>query len=500
MKKYLLFILMFICCFSLIACSNSNVGEEFELVTKDQLEEYDGVINIKFRVPSGINYTTLQVMVPEFERLWDGKIKVELESITDGYTGIRTQTIYDLNAGKAPTIVMGYPDHFAEYYNGGYLLDLQPYIDAEEDFDINDFVQSYLGENRISDLEETKNDLFGLPLNKSTEVLVYNKTVFDAMGYTVPTTWAEVETLSQTIIADCKAGKLDTIKNKIYDDEDDLTSFTEVSIINEGDLTPSKYLEDGRFYPFSYDSTSNAFITACRQWNAEYTEKVNIGTGYAVFNNDNAKTALAYFQDLATKGYYAIAETFDESYASNAFKALQCLMTVGSSAGVGYNVPDANRFEVGVAPVPVKDADSKYVIQQGTNVCILNQCDNYQRAAAWQLIKYITSTEQTVNFAMTSGGYLPVRNSGYETEEYKAYLANTSIITNPSKYYFSLSANVSITYRENFTMFVDPAFVGSATIRDEVGSLFSKIIVNKAEISATIEETLSSLGPKFQKK
>lgn len=486
MKKYLVLLVALCSIFVFTACSNKNeVDSEFVLYNEDDLKAYNGTISIEFCVPSGTIYNELATLVPQFEALWNGKIDVDLTYVSSGYDGLRKQVIYDLNAGKAPTMVIGYPDHFAEYFSGDGVLDLDPYIQDEIKSDssfLSDFVSAYLPENQISD---DNDHLYGLPLNKSTEVMIYNKTVFDAMGYTVPTTWAEVETLSKQVLKDVEDKKLDDYA---------------INKLSEGEILPSQYLKEGRFYPMAYDSTSNAFITIARQWGGEYTEKASVSKGYAVFNNANVIEGLTYFQNMNKAGCFAVAETFDQSYASTAFQNVQCIMTVGSSAGVSYNVSSgSDPYEIGVSAIPVKDASNQYVIQQGTNMCILTQSTNYQRAAAWQLIKYLTSTEVTVQFATDTGGYFPVRKSGYETDTYKAFLANTDYEAN-LKYYFSRSAAAGLSYTEKgYTLFVDPAFNGSSTIRDEVGTLFTKVIVNGTDITTAIKESLNTLGPSYQK-
>ena len=75
-------------------------------------------------------------------------------------------------------------------------------VGEDDDFVLSDFLESYLNENRIADEGD---DLYGLPFNKSTEVMIYNKTFFEHMNYTVPTTWDEVETLSKKILVDVAA-------------------------------------------------------------------------------------------------------------------------------------------------------------------------------------------------------------------------------------------------------------------------------------------------------
>lgn len=479
MKKFLLLLIALMSMLVFTACGENEVDDVFELKTAQDIKDYGKDIKIKFRVPSGTISNALQKIIPEFEKEWDGQIKVDLEAISGSYDGVLTQNTYDLRDGKAPTMTIGYPDHLALYLSGEGLISLQPYIDAEEKGFLDDFVQAYLPENQLSD--ENK-DFYGLPLNKSTEVLIYNKTVFDAMGYEIPTYWEDVEELGTQILEDVAAGRLDNINGIKY---------------SEGDKQPSSYHSEGRFYPISYDSTDNAFITVCRQWDGLYTKRETLTKGYALFNNENAREGLAYFQDLASRKLFSVAENFDESYASNAFKNVQCLMTIGSSAGVGYNAPAGDKFELGVAPIPVKDDDHKYVIQQGTNVCILAQSTNWQRAACWQLIKFLTSVDQTVEFATLTGGYLPVRHSAYDTVKYQEFLDPEM---NLIGYYYSLSASVAIQYRNEYSLFVDDAFKGSSAIREEVGTAFSKIIVKNSNIKTVLDDSLNTLGPKYQQK
>ena len=470
MKKYLMLVVTVLCGLILVACKDDFKGT-----------------TVKFRVPSGVISNALQQILPEFEALHEGEIRVELEPVTGGYSGLLEKNIYDLNNQTAPTMTIGYPDHFAVYLSGGGLENLSPYMERDN-FDLSDFVKAYLPENQLGD--DGEGSYYGLPLNKSTEVMIYNKTVFDAMGYEIPQTWDDVEKLGEQILKDCAEKKLDNLK-----DEDG------EPILGKDDKKPSEYLSKGTFYPFAYDSTDNAFITILRQWDAKYTEKVSVVKGYAVFNEEenveDTVEGLTYFQNLAKRKIFSVAESFDESYASNAFKNLQCLITIGSSAGVGYNVPSGDKFEIAIEPVPYRDEDHKYVISQGTNVCILSKgVTEDQKNAAWELIKFLTSVENTVKFCKSAGGYLPIRESAYESEEYIKYLENPLYKTHAD------SAKAAKKYRGEelgYTMFVDPAFKGSSTIRTSVGSAFSRIIVQQEDVRTVLNETIKSLGPAYQK-
>ena len=445
-------------------------NEEFVYISEEELRAYDGTIEISFRVPSGMLSDPTRALVKKFEALWDGKIKVEVVVESGGYDGVLAVTRNDLKKGTAPTMVLGYPEHFAEYYASGWLLDLNEFIKNDKDFNEDDFIESYLEENRIG-VGEDSDKLYGLPYNKSTEVLVYNKTIFDAMGYTVPTTWKEVETLSAKILEDCEAGKLD-------------------QIIYRNGPKISENLDKGLFYPICYDSTDNAFITMCRQFGGAYTERETIEKGYPAFNNDEVIEGLTYFQTLATKGYFAVAETFGTNYSSNVFKALQCIMTVDSSASVSYNVPDENLFEIGVAPIPYMDANHKYVIQQGTNICILGQSTSLERSAAWQLCKFLTSTETTAEFAM-SGFYLPVRKSAYLLDSYIEYLSGIDFYKMNS----AKAARAALEYQgDGWIQFSEKPYIGIDDVLKEGEKCFIEIVVNKKNINDSINKALYNLG------
>lgn len=486
MKKFFIVLIMVFGLFALVGCG----GNESDSVFVDLTEEVKGStdeVNIKFRVPSGVISAALPGLIADFNQVYP-QIKVELDAVTGGYGEVRKTTILDIQSDKAPTLVLGYPDHFAEYFSAQTIIKLQEYITGPNGYnaeELADFVPSYLDEGKNFDLENP-NDIYSLPFNKSTEVLIYNKTMFDAMkeidsAIVVPKTWEELKTVSEKINTLVENGDLD-----------------DVITIAEGEKKPSEFYTEGTFYPFAYDSTDNAFITMTRQRNGGYTEKVSNDKGYIVFNSPENLAGLNYFKAENEARRFAVAETFNESYASDAFIALKTFMTVGSSAGIGYNIPEANKFEIAVSEVPYLEAnsDNKYVIQQGTNVAILAQSTNKQRAAAWLLLKFLLQPEYTAKFAMATGGYLPVRLSAYETTEYSEYLVNPPI----GKEGFSMAANVALGYLDGgYKFFVDPAFVGSSGVRDEVGAIFTAVIVNGKDPQERIEKAYQTLGKAYQK-
>ena len=416
----------------------------------------------------------------EFQEMYRN-VTIQLAGQGD-YDGLLSKVTSSIVAGTTPTMLIGYPDHVANYLTANAIEPLDPYVNhIKWGLDLDDFIDSYIAENMGYDEAGT---LYGLPFNKSTEVFIYNKTYFTQKDLPVPETWDKVVQAAQVIK-----------QNETADD----------------------------VYAFAYDSSANAFITLTRQWGGTYTSIGSDGKPILNFATDpKVMEMLNFFIDLHNNNYFTLPKEWEQDYASEMFIQKKVFMTVGSIAGITYNVPKDNSFEIGVAPIPYKTEETKAVIQQGTNVMIMKNATPYEKLYAWLFIKYLTSTDVTVDWAMKSG-YLPVRESGYNSERYQNFLAFTedyqksdelrqlaidrwnSKPANANKTiteqdiqneirdlkYISMAANAA--YQQRNYMFVDPAFVGSSDVRKEVELMFDKIIVGKIPPQQAIAEALAEL-------
>lgn len=490
-KKIIIFILFFVGVYALVGCAKiSSIARfDYEVLKYEDIEDEN--ITISFRVRSGVVSQALPDLIKAFENQYPN-ITVDLQTVGGDYSALLKTTIGDINSNNAPDLIIGYPDHFASYFSASALVNLQQFINDKDvgytKAELEDFVDVYMPENRDFHPDYPE-DYYGLPFNKSTEVLVYNRTFFkelygDNYVNKIPQTWGELDTLGKEIIQKVKNGDADEI-------------FVEsVSGNKTTYLKMSDYLSDNlpapQFYPFSYDSSDNAFITLVRQFGGKYTERVHIEKGYILFDNEEAKSALAYFQNMARQRVFALAASFNKKYNSDLVETIQVVMTVGSSAGVAYNASGRYEYELGAAPIPYYSEDKKFVIQQGTNIAMLNQNSDAEKLAAWLFIKFMLEPENTAKFAVNTGGYLPVRTSAYETEEYKEFLEDPAL----DQKLWSEAVEVALSYPERgFTMFVDPAFTGSAEIRDTVGELFTAVIVSNADITKRIQQAYRELKP-----
>lgn len=384
--------------------------------------------------------------IEEFTALYPN-ITVEAES-QGGYDDLRKKTILGIASDQTPTLLVGYPDHVAVYLQAGAVVPLDDFVyDETFGIDINDFIGSYLDENT----QYPGGLFFSLPYSKSTEMMVFNKTKFEANGIEVPMdrplTWAELDTMAETMVGD--------------------------------GANQCEYL-------INFDSSSNFFINSVRMWQGGYTNN----NGDILVNDPATKAMLEYMKVRFTEKTFALPIAWNQQYGSANFKAGDACMTVGSTAGISYNIPDNNDFEIGVAPVPQYDLESKSAVQQGPNVAIMSDSTDAERLAAWLFIKYITEAEQTARWSMLTG-YLPVRYSGYQSDIYQEFL------NNPDSDYIYESMTANAAYLQIEYNDYDPAFAGqitSADAREEVGLALETIFVGTATVDQAIQDILSELG------
>ncbi len=462
--------------------------------------------------------TTLSELLEEFQSLTQITVNYETKG---GYTNLQTAiNLSATNLATLPQLANGYPDHFAGYISSNIQLRLDGLIanDANRNtqepgtytnslgetvttlphLDYNGFYSDYKTENENLEFKSDGTGyVLGLPFNKSTEVMVYNKQLMDwCAGETgqakltewgigtiaVPTTWAEVKSVGLNLRAllNHSDGTRTIFKNYLGSDGIIYGSSTMpagVTIVFDG----HNITDMAQFRPFSYDSTENLFTTLIRQFGGTLTQvdTTKTGKGYVNFNDDSNRQitldAMTMLKDLWDNQVIGIASTpWEDStgFCSAAFKAGKSIMNVGSSAGL-TNITGA--FDVGVAPIPFKDAEHKFVLSQGTNLALfqIDMNDPQREAklvAAWKLMVFLTQVE---NGAFAAGsGYFPTGDAAANNGAYQEWLNNTtgqSATDKANKAAGKLNNEVYNGADVGWTKFVDPGFRGSSDIRAQVG-------------------------------
>lgn len=375
----------------------------------------------------------LDGVIAQFEKENPG-IKVT-HAAKGGYNELRTAVENAIAAGDVPTMAYCYPDHVANYLTSNavvridetFLKDPELAFTAEEGLE-SDFIEAYWQEGQCYDVE----GMYSVPFSKSTEVMFYNKTAFQANGWEVPTTWAEMETLMAKIKA----------------------------------KDPSKT-------PLGYDSDSNLFITLCEQYGIPYTTNENItkGADHFLFNNTKAKEMVTRVKGWYTNGWFTSQGTSEDGgYTSTKFKNGELYMTVGSTGGTTYNYSD--NFEIGIAPIPGAETDggNSHVIMQGPSITFLRRCTPEQKAASWKFYKYLVNAENSANFA-TKTGYSPARTSSFECDTWNDFMNDTTITGAEDLVRRTVDFNKTLMNK----YFTSATFKGSSTARDEVGGIITTV-------------------------
>ena len=419
-----------------------------------EVVSYDGSeVTITFYHTMGVKLReVLKDYIVEFNKIYPN-ITVNHQSLGD-YDSLHDSIKTELTAGRAPNLVYCYNDHVATYNKANAVATLDDYIASTatvtkadgstetmgfSQAEVNEFVRGYYEEGR----SYGDNKMYTLPYSKSTEVLYYNKTFFEANNLTVPTTWDEMETLIQKI-----------------------------AVLDEDSV------------PLGYDSEANWFITMCEQLGTPYTSSV-AGQKF-LFDVETNQAFVGRLREWYKYRYVTTEET-SGSYTSDLFTEtepgkLKAYMCIGSSAGASYQCPDPYTneqnqvvypFEVGVAMPPQIDPSNPKVISQGPSICMFKKTNPQEMAATWLFMKFLTTNlGLQANFSAVSG-YAPViKNLDTKHEGYATALATADGNAN-------LQATcVKQCLAQEDAMFVSPAFVGSSAARDQVGILMQNCFIN----------------------
>ncbi|SFC35133.1 ABC transporter substrate-binding protein [Butyrivibrio sp. YAB3001] len=372
-----------------------------------------------------------------FWHAMNGNLESVLSEITDEFNnsneyGIKVTLVNQGAYGDLQTKLQAsaaadaLPD-LAQAYNNW----LTPYLDKIvklDDFVANDF-------DNWDDIVSAYRDecsefgfIHAVPYNKSTYVLFYNKTMLDELGIAVPETWADVEAAAKTVMDS---------KNIAFIGYDDLAGAVEASLHQNG----SDYVD---------------------------------ATG-AKFNDDKGLETFTYLSGLYNNGYARLVG--EDGYFSNVLSNQQIASYVGSSAGVSYI--KAEGWDLGVAPLPGNV--QKAANMAGTNIVMFSQ-DSNKQLAAWEYLKYITSTDAVTKWAVGTG-YLPIRQSSYETADYKAYMEE--------------NVCAAACYAQAKDFFFSPTFDASNDIRSTVPSTVESLVYDKADAQTWLDTVVGAINAQY---
>ncbi|HOZ49685.1 MAG TPA: extracellular solute-binding protein [Candidatus Hydrogenedentes bacterium] len=301
-------------------------------------------------------------------------LPVKLEHV-GGYTDIFRKVSASIQARALPAMAVGYQSMTSEYVQAGAVVALDAFVqDPAVGFapeDLGDFFPVVLETNRYSDFD---NAMYSFPFCKSALMMFFNKKVLADAGIEAPpVTWEE-------FFAQCRQVKEKTGKHA-YAVSVDCSTIDGFVYSMGGDVI------DGQTTLFDQIASVRVFELFEALAKEELAYQISPGTY-------DDETALAHNE---------IAFMFRSSSART---SIQMLME-----------GDDDRW--GMTRIPQADPANPRTVLYGPNICVFNTTPEQQRAA-WAFIKYFTSAETGVKWALGTG-YLPIRKSAAKDPQMQAF-------------------------------------------------------------------------------
>lgn len=374
MKKWSLLLMSMLVIVLLAACSDKEEKpktDEKGDADSNQSEKAEKVTIDFWHAMSGAGQDSLEKIVKSFNESQDQyTVNAEFQgSYEESLTKLRTVG----GTKDAPALMQVFEVGTKYMIDSGYIEPVQKFIDRDN-YDVSQLEDNILNYYRVD------GDLYSMPFNSSTPVMLYNKDAMKAAGLDpekAPATFEEIIAASEKLKTDSMAG----FSMLTYG------WFFEQLVATQGGLYVNE--DNGR----SGDATEALF---------------NGEEGLAVFEFLNTLNQAGTFGNFGTN--------WDDIRA--AFTTEKVAMYMDSSAGVSEMIKNAP-FEVGVAYIPYNgDKERNGVVIGGASLWMSQGIAEEEQEAAWAFMQHLTTPEVQAQWHLDTG-YFAINPSAYEEENVK---------------------------------------------------------------------------------
>lgn len=427
---------------------------------KDPLDPKNPVSLTVWHYYNGSQQAAFDALVEEFNDTVGRERGIYVESYSQGSVGALESAVRDVIGGKVgadvmPDIFSSYADTAYEVEQAGILADLSDYLSKEE---LNRYVDSYIEEGCIAD----DGTLRIFPTAKSTEVMMINKTGWDAFA---AATGASLEDLA-------------TIEG--------VTATAQIYYEWTDSLTPDVYGDGKAFY--GRDALANYFIIGMKQLGVEI---FHVENGEVTFNAPQEEMFRLwenYYVPLV-KGYFGAYGSF----RSDDVKTGDLLAYTGSSSSAMYFPShvelddDSYVIDYIVKMSPIFQGGQNYAVQQGAGM-VVSKSDQQHEYAAVEFLKWFTQAENNLQFGSVSG-YLPVLKEANSVQKLDQVIAEKGLEVSP-KTYDCLTATLD--NMADLTLYTNKSFKNGTKARKVLEYHLADLAAeNRAAVEAAIKQGMS---------
>jgi len=315
-------------------------------------------------------------MIADFE---SSHPDIDVNAIYAGnYNDARVKSLAALQSGEPAQLAVMFSIDVHELRDLDAIVPFDEIVTSAADRQWLDSFYPALMENGIVD-----NQTWGVPFQRSTIVMYYNKDLFRAAGLDpehAPQNWDELVEYGQALTQ--------------VDDNGQVTQW--------GAMIPSTG------YPYW-------MFGALAKQNGEVL--MNQAGTETYFNNPGVIEALEYWQSLSVEHQIMPSGTIEWGTLRQNFLD-QTTAIMWHSTGNLTAVKDSADFDFGVAMLPAHEELGSPT--GGGNFYLFKDSTDEQKAAALQLVQFMTSPERAAQWSIATG-YMGVSPAAYETSELQAY-------------------------------------------------------------------------------
>ena len=332
------------------------------------------------------------------------------------YSEFDAKLLQSVSTGTGPDFCTMFPSDAINYMSDGYLFPFTQFVNDPE-IGMPTFKEQVASGLYAEITQWGGDEIYMIPSTFGSEVLYYNKTMFDALNLEAPKTWSDVEACAKAI-------------------------YEEYGIAG-----------------FGTDSITDSFQGWVMQAGSSY---IDVEKKEVAIDRDIAIEKLNWFANGVKEGYFRLVG--EDYYFSNPFGSQAVGMYIGSAAGVDYAlgaIPaegTEGHFEMGSAALP-QEGPVNYVSSWGSTYVCLSRDEAHARGV-YSFLKYMTQEDVIVDWAIAFGA-TPAYKDALKNEKFLEY-AETNI------------AVKSLIEEYEYINYL-PSIKGAATVRTEIDKMVQSV-------------------------